>query len=311
MTVIGEDKKTTFGLIKSVVAFLGFFLCVVFLSKNIAKETLNGMRFAIEVILPTLFPFMVLSDFVTNLFVFEKSKKLSLCFERTFKINGSAISTFLSGIVGGFPVGAKSALSLYKNGKISKCECERLMCFANIPSPAYVISAVGIGILSSYKFGLILYFVSVLSSLICGIIIGVKKDFTSISPENANNCYSFVTSLKTSALSCVNLIFFISFFSTVCGTVKKLHVSTVIKSVLITLAEVGNATLYISDLYILSNRFKMALISFSLSFSGISVLMQSLSFDGGEDMSILKCFAYKLISGIISFIIIILLPIKI
>ena len=311
MTVLGEDKKIALGLIKSVVAFLGFFLCVIFLSKSVAKETLVGLRFAVEVILPTLFPFMVLSDFVTHLFVFEKSKKLSAFFEKAFKINGSAISALLSGMVGGFPVGAKSALELYKNGKISKCECERLMCFANIPSPAYVISAVGIGILSSYTLGLILYFVSVVSSLICGVIIGLKKNFTSFTPKNVNNCYSFVSSLKKSALSSINLIFFVAFFSAICGIIKELRVSTILTTAFITLAEVGNAVLYISDLCIFSYRFKVGLIAFSLSFSGISVLMQSLSFDGGEDMSALKCFTYKLLSGIISFIIIISLPIKI
>lgn len=311
MTLTDEDEKRTLGLLRSFAAFFTFFLCVVFISKNVAAETLNGLRFAIEVILPTLFPFMVLSDFVTHLFVFEKSRTLSYLFEKAFKINGCAISALLSGMVGGFPLGAKSALSLYKNGKISKCECERLMSFSNIPSPAYVISAVGIGILSSYKLGVILYFVSVLSALICGIIIGIGKDYTREISENVNYSYSFVASLKNSALSSVNLVFFISFFSAVCGLIKKCPVSILLKMGLITITEVGNATVYISDSCILSSRLTLSLIAFSLSFSGISVLMQSLALEGGEDMSVSKCFTYKLICGIISFIILMLIPIEI
>ena len=311
MTVISQGKKNSLGLIKSFAAFLLLFLSAVFLSGSIAKETLNGIRFSVEVILPSVFPFMVFSDFASHMFAFEENKAISSAFERIFKINGCAISALLSGMAGGFPVGAKAALNLYNNGKISKCECQRLMSFANLPSPAYVISAVGIGILSSFKLGIILYFTSVFSSLICGIIIGSKKKCTHFFEHNVNKNYSFVGSLKNSASASVNLIFFVSFFSAICGLIKSAPLPEFLKPVLIAFSEVGNASAYMSDLCIFSARIKIALIAFSLSFSGISVLMQGLALEGGDKMSISKCLLYKLLCGVISFIIILLLPIKI
>ena len=254
---------------------------------------------------------MVFSDFTSSLFCFENNKSLSAYFERFFKINGCGISAFLSGMAGGFPVGAKTALNLYDDGKISKCECERLMSFSNIPSPAYVISAVGIGILSSYKLGIILYAASVLSALICGFIIGIGKDFSKTKDKNANKSYDFSLSVKNSASASVNLVFMVSFFSAICALIKKAPIHITLKALVIAFAEVANGITYISELCIFYQRLRLAFISFCLSFSGISVLIQSLAINRGNEMSFKKCLLYKLVNGTISFIIIFILPIKI
>ena len=214
-------------------------------------------------------------------------------------------------MAGGFPVGAKAALNLYNDGKISKCECERLMSFSNIPSPAYVISAVGIGILSSYKAGIILYAVSVLSSLICGFIIGKGKDFSITKDVNANKSYDFPLSIKNAASASINLVFMVSLFGAICALIKKSPIHIIPKAILITFAEVANGVNYISELCIFSQRLRLAFIAFCLSFSGISVLIQSLAINGGNDMSFKKCFLYKLLNGTVSFIIIFILPIRI
>jgi hypothetical protein len=49
-------------------------------------------------------------------------------------------------------------------------------------------------------------------------------------------------------------------------------------------------------------------ISFSLSFSGLSVIMQSLSFIDQRKISFLKCLIYKLIQAVICSLILLILP---
>ena len=303
MTKSTYKNKSAFIITKSIFVFLIFIFLSVFASDSISRHVLSGLKFSVNVILPTVFPFMVFSDFASHSFEFEKSKILSSGFERLFKINASGISAFLSGIVGGFPVGAKNALLLFENGKISKCECERLMCFSNLPSPAYVISAIGIEIIGSFKTGIILYLTVLLSAAITG-----KRTFIQNQGINNKQNYDFVLSLKSSASASVNVIFFISFFSGLCGLIKSLPIANIAKIFMISLSEVGNAVLYISDLCILSPRFSLAMIAFSLSFSGISVIMQSLAISEKKEISIAKCVLYKLLQGSISFIIILLLP---
>ena len=309
MTQTADKAKNAPRIIKSVLVFLAFMIFSVFASDSVSREILDGLIFAVNVILPTVFPFMVLSDFAARCLEFEKSKFLSSAFEKVFKINGIGISAFLSGIVGGFPIGAKNALELYGNGKISKCECERLMSFSNLPSPAYVISAIGIGIASSFRIGIILYATIIASALVAGFLIGRNKTFSRNTAVNIEQSYDFVSSLKTSASSSVSVVFFISFFSGVCGLLKTLPISSLLKCFLISLTEVGNATLYISDLCIFPSKLSLAFIAFSLSFSGISVILQSLAINKNGKISVRKCLFYKLIQGTVSFIIILLLPI--
>jgi len=308
MTVKIHKSKSALPIAKSIFVFSLFMLFSILGSDIISAHTLNGFLFAINVILPTVFPFMVFSDIASHCFSFEKSRILRSVFERSFKIGGVGISAFLSGIIGGFPIGAKAALNLYNDGKISKCECERLMCFSNIPSAAYVISALGTGILSSFKTGVLLYITVIISAVICAFIIGTSKSYTDFTGYNTKQNYSFVKSLKSAATSSVNVIFFISFFSGICGFIKSLPIPNILKCLFITVTEVGGAALYISESCIFARKLSLALIGFTLSFSGFSVIMQSLAFDTKNEISVIKCVFYKLLQGLISFIIILLLP---
>ena len=308
MTVKIRKSNSALPIVKSIFVFFLFMLFSFLGSDTISAHTLNGFLFALKVILPTVFPFMVFSDLASHCFSFEKSRILRSLFERSFKINGVGISALSSGIIGGFPIGAKNALSLYNNGKISKCECERLMCFSNIPSAAYVISAVGTGIMSNFKMGLILYFAVITSAVICAVIIGKNKTYINFTDYNSEQNYNFVKSLKSATASSLNVIFFISFFSGVCGFIKTLPIPNTLKCLFITVTEVGGATLYISECCIFPRKISVALIAFALSFSGFSVIMQSLASDTKNEISVIKCIFYKLLQGIISFIIILLLP---
>ena len=179
-------------IIKSLILFSLFLYFSFFLSKEFSDCILHRFSFATSVILPTVFPFMVISDFAISEFEFQKSAFLRKAFERWFKINGIGICAFVSGIIGGFPIGAKNAIDLFENGKISKCECERLMCFANLPGPAYVISAIGISILSSFKEGIVIYFSVLASAVICGKIIGIKKRYSVNTSENTKQKFVFM-----------------------------------------------------------------------------------------------------------------------
>ena len=308
MTAKEKQKSSVYYIFKSFFVFLLFLYFAIFISSDIAKATLNGFSLAINVILPTAFPFMIFSDLASHYFEFEKSALLSSVFERFFKISRVGICAFFSGIAGGFPIGAKCALNLYKNGKISKCECERLMCFSGIASPAYVISAVGISLLKNFRAGLLLYSSLVFSAVLSGYLIGINKKISKNTEFIKRQNFDIVLSIKNSATGSVNILFFISFFSAISALIKKFAPNQTLCLLIFPFLEVGNAVLNLADSCIFSFKLRLAVIAFSLSFSGLSVIMQSLSFSGGEDMSIKKCLLYKFLQGLISFILILLLP---
>ena len=74
-----------------------------------------------------------------------------------FRVNGSCSAAFALGIIGGYPVGAKTAISLYEKQYCTKAEAERMLSFCNNSGPAFILGVVGAGVFSSGTIGMMLY----------------------------------------------------------------------------------------------------------------------------------------------------------
>ncbi len=169
------------------VGFIAF-ICLwgfIFHPEKIAQGVLKGLILSSEKVIPSLFPFMVFASCIskTSLFHFISSKSEKLT-RKIFKIPGVGFSSILLGFLGGYPVGAKGVSDIYSRGLISKNEAQRLFCWCSNPSPAFVISAVGVFMLSSYKSGIILYVSTLLSAFVIGLCTRFFKDdsYTDIRP---------------------------------------------------------------------------------------------------------------------------------
>ena len=307
MTASGAKEKekhphSGVGALLSSVAFTALIFSVaIFLSDEIAEHVRRGLLIAVNVIIPSVLPFLLLGDFCVRFIRFESAAALRRTFDRLFHINGAALPVFVCGILCGFPVGARVAVTMYKNGKISKCECERLISFANNASPGYVICAVGMGLRGSLADGIVLYATMVLSSIVTGALIGINKDKSNISNFISWQSYSFVESVKSASIVCLQISAFVSVFSVAVGLIDRMIGSVIIKAAIIPFLEIGNAAAYLSDLCILSPCVSLALTSFAISFSGLCVGAQTLSiFDKGSDISFKNYLPYKLLQGFIA-----------
>ena len=76
----------------------------------------DGLSLCGNVILPSLFPFFVLSSLVVEL---GMSRCLGRLFQPVmaplFRVNGACASAVALGFIGGYPVGARTAIALYEN----------------------------------------------------------------------------------------------------------------------------------------------------------------------------------------------------
>ena len=131
----------------------------------------DGLKLCGNVIVPSLFPFFVLSSLVVEL---GMSRYLGRLFQPVmaplFRVNGACASALALGFVGGYPVGARTAISLYQNGQCSKTEAERLLAFCNNSGPAFIFGVVGAGVFGSGTLGLLLYLVHMAASLLVGLL---------------------------------------------------------------------------------------------------------------------------------------------
>lgn len=309
-----KKEKRTLAEIPALIASVAFtaliFLAAVFFSDELSKYVAAGLRLSVGVIIPSVFPFLILTDVAMRYIRFERIGFFRRTFERLFHINGAALPVFVCGILCGFPLGARLALMMYENGKISKCECERLMAFANNASPGYVICAVGLGMRSSLKDGITLYIAMIIASVLSGIIFGINKTKSNNSDFISWQSYSFTESIKSGVTVCLHISGFVTVFSIAVGLIDELVTVEWIKAIVIPFMEIGNAAVYLSDLYIIPDLFRLALIAFSISFSGLCVTAQTLALiEKGSDISLASYVPRKLLQGSIAAIIILFLGI--
>ena len=308
---IYDKKKGHIKNIRSIILSIAFtafiFVSANFLSDELSLYVAEGLLLAIKVIIPSVFPFLILTDFSMRFIRFERIELLRNTFERIFKVNGCALPVFICGIICGFPVGARLSLMLYENKKISRDECERLMSFSNNASPGYVICAVGAGMRGSLRDGIILYLAMVISSIICGALSGIKKEKSNLSSEIYWQKYNFVNSTRDAAMVCFNIAGFVTVFSMLSGLLRKFVSNEYLFASLIPILEIGNAAMYLSDLKILPDLLALALTSFSISFSGLCVAAQTAALvNKSENLKLHKYISLKLLQGVISAVLVVL-----
>ena len=151
-----------------VLCFILLFLLLIH-SDVCFSEMKRGLSICAGVLVPTLFPYMVISEMLVRADLGDYlGKLLEKPMRGIFGVSGSGAGALALGIICGFPIGAKAAASLYERGELSKSECERLLSFCNYPSAPFVIFAVGKNLLANTSLGIFLYAVSVTSGLIFG-----------------------------------------------------------------------------------------------------------------------------------------------
>ncbi len=148
---------------------LSLFL-ILFHSEKAIDAMKASMALCAKSAIPSLFPFMVVSELIVRSGAGAWLGRLCApLFRRIFGVCEAGSTVILLGMLCGFPVGAKSAASLYDAGQLSQRDLSRLLCICNQPSSAFVTSVVGISLFGSYQFGLLLYGITLLSALIIGV----------------------------------------------------------------------------------------------------------------------------------------------
>ena len=250
--------------------------CAIFLSQELSDYAKNGFLLSFKVIIPAVFPFLILTDFAIKYIRFERISFLKRAFERIFNISGNGISALICGLLCGFPIGARVSSSLYQSGKISKDECESLLAFSNNASPGYIISVIGLGIRGSLRDGILLYSSVVVSSIFTGIIIQKKSDnkFSLLDfPEETN--YDFINSVKESINVCLSICGFVTAFSVLTGLIKQTIQSEILLCIILPFIEIGNACNFLANDTSLSPDATLLLTAFATAFSGFSVFAQT------------------------------------
>ena len=189
--------------------------------KIASKGTYDGLETCINILVPSLFPFMFLSSFAVMYGISQRIGRIfSKLTESLFALPSEAGVTIFLSLIGGFPVGAIGINSLYKHDIITQKQAQRMLCFCVNSGPGFLISVVGARLYGSVKVGVILTAVQAAVSILTGIILGqiaknkepiVKK--SSSSQKHKSFSDAFVHSCKSACASTAMLCSMVVLFS--------------------------------------------------------------------------------------------------
>ncbi len=152
-------------------------------SKDMSRELYNSLVICAATLVPALFPFMVISEFIVNTGAFGLLSHIAAPLGRLLFRDENAAAIMLLSLIGGYPVGPKICEKLYQSGKTEIDKAVNAACFCVNPSAPFAITAVGIGLYGSFEIGIILFASNALACLFTGIIFAHTGSRSNKSPD--------------------------------------------------------------------------------------------------------------------------------
>lgn len=256
---------------------------------------LSGLQLWFNRMVPTLFPFMVLSGMMVRLRLTDTFVSLlKPVLSPLFQVSPTCIYGMVIGFLCGFPMGAHTAAQLYESGQISKAEASFLLSFCNNIGPVYFLSFV----LSTLKlshpayFLLGMYGLPFLYGLLLRYTLYRKKLSPKGLPRSAASPPSLLSALDESVFSSLNGIArlggYMIFFNLLFILPDLMFQSSFFRGLISCLLEITGGIGLIQD-------HAPILVLCILPFGGLSCIAQTYSMIKSTDLSITEYVMHKMI----------------
>ena len=117
-------------------------LCLILDPKTALSGAQQGIGLCLYTVVPTLFPFLFLSVFLTGS-VFGSDLRWLRPIRRILPVPEGAETIWLTGLLGGYPVGAQCVNQAYEAGQLARSEAQRMLAFCNACGPAFLFGMIG------------------------------------------------------------------------------------------------------------------------------------------------------------------------
>ncbi len=269
-------KKLSQLHISRILPYIAAFICLVGLilyPEEIAISLKNGMLLLYNTIIPSLFPFMIVSLYISQSPLTHRLAEYTDKFSnKLFGISSKGLSAVLLGFCGGYPIGAKITSEYFQSGAVSESEAHKLLCWCVNPAPAFVITAVGRFMLGSTQAGVLMYICVILSSLTIGIFLklaGKQNDVIQHNSPSVDSKNIFVNSVASGSGSMLSICGWVLTFSCISGGIdvfiKNESANLFIKTVLEVTTGCKNAV---------TCSLPIPLVCAVISFGGLAVIFQ-------------------------------------
>ncbi len=176
-----------------VYVFIAFIaVCLLIFPKAVAKAAYSCMIQCGGTVIPALLPFLILSGFAI----------------RVIRPRSAVVTTLLTGLLGGYPVGAISASQLVRDGYCSRNDAAKIAGVCSTASPGFIFGAAG-GNLS-------LFLACLLGCLVVGIVFDRPKFTRSTAKTSPVSPISALTeSISSGVVSVATICGYVIFFGVI------------------------------------------------------------------------------------------------
>ncbi|MCH5195021.1 MAG: hypothetical protein J1F11_13765, partial [Oscillospiraceae bacterium] len=305
-------KKIKNYIIGSLTILYAFFL-VVFV-KDVTAAVLGSVRVCLEVMIPSLYAFIVISGFIVSSGLYAVlSKPFGFISRYIFRIPREYFSVFLIGSVGGYPVGARLLSDMVKEDRIDRDTASHMLSYCYLAGPAFICGIAGVKLFSSVRVGMLIFAAIISANLITAFFSGLGRPVPPKSAAKIKLDMSFdclLRSISSGAAGMFSICGIIVFFSSIICILDKLNIIRSAAGLAEKLMGLSYADsiaavksfIEISNIASLTpgNYDLIPLAAALLSFGGICVLMQIQGFASGA-LSTKRFYLSRTISMFISY----------
>ena len=285
--------------------------CIVVLIELLINKTLvfNTISYSLDIwiksIIPSLFPFFIISDILINYNITNYIPKfIKNIFSKLFNVSDSVVTIFFLSLLSGFPSNARNARTMVDNKLISSEEATHALMFTHFSNPLFILGTLSMFFVNE-KICVIVLITHYLSNVIIGIMFRNSNtisniDYTLSNKKSQNFPSVFIKAVRNSIDTLLTIFGTLSCFLVLSSIIINrlnlgMYNSTILKGILeITMGLKSLAEINISDIYI------VVIASMFVSFGGLSVHMQVLSFLIDTDISYKPFFMARIIQGAIA-----------
>ncbi len=150
----------------------GAALALLFCSASVGEGIRRGLAVCASVMIPSLFPFLILSDFIARTKLGRMLEHpLGGIAKHLYRCPRELAPAILMSWIGGYPAGARVLAGLVDQGSLTREEAGRALTFCVNSGPAFLVAVVGAGVLGSPGWGLFLFGCQLAAGLLTGRIL--------------------------------------------------------------------------------------------------------------------------------------------
>ena len=286
-------KSKFFMLLILVIAFL-----IIALPEISKLGVTRGIIISANVLIPSLFPFMVCVLMLINSDIYINNRLINLLLYKFFGHSFNMFFIFILSMIGGYPVGAKLVNELHNRNEITDNTANLMLMYCVNAGPSFIVFVVG-SYINSIKIGIVLLVSHIFSSIIIALLCSksmkrnfIKQNHRILLSKNFSNI--FTKSVLDASESIMQICSFVVMFSAINSYLEYFLKNIPILKYVVFFTEISSS---------IANCKNIFFISFLLSFSGLSIWCQIFAITTKIKLNKIRFILSRFLHGLLSVII--------